>query len=133
MLIIRFKRFRKLQLYNIYKEENEMEVSTSAGIILKLMECVKEMHSKELLKITTKLKDEAEVDIYTYKIDYRGNVNSVDYWNDLSLLKSSGLIQFTGNNPKLNITEKGLKIIKQFELELPQHIVQALPEICGRK
>ncbi|MFZ3384923.1 MAG: hypothetical protein WA144_13450, partial [Candidatus Methanoperedens sp.] len=60
-------------------------------------------------------------------------VNSVEYWNDLSLLKSSGLIGFTGNNPKLNITDRGLNIIKRFELELPQQIIQALPEICKRK
>lgn len=111
-----------------------MEASTSAGVILKIIECMREIHSKQLLDLTKNLKKQADIQLYTYKIDYTGNLNSADYWNDLSLLASSGLIKFIGENPKLAITERGLDTIRELELELPPQIVEALPpEVCRRR
>ncbi len=109
-----------------------MDVSTSAGAILKIIQSRKKVHSKELLEFTRYLKERA-IQLYTYKIDYMGHPNSTDYWDDLSLLASSGLIGFKGENPTLFITERGLKTIDDLGLELPPQIDEALTEFRWRK
>ncbi len=109
-----------------------MEASTSAGVILVIIECMKQIHSKELLDFTRKLKKQADIQLYDFKIDYRGTINSVDYWNDLSLLTSSGLIELI-EDPKdirLAITERGSNKISELGLELPPQIVETLPQFC---
>ena len=106
-----------------------MDASTSAGVILKLIEDKEEVHSKELLELTRNLRKQADIQLYTYKIDYMGHLNSPDYWNDISLLTSSGLIGLKGENPTLVITKRGLKTIRELELKLPPQIVEALKEI----
>lgn len=111
-----------------------MEASTSAGVILKIIECENEIHSKELLELTRNLRKQADIRLYDYKIDYRGIINSADYWNDLSLLTSSGLIMLIEDTKdiKLAITERGSNKINELELELPSQIIEALP-VCRRK
>lgn len=109
-----------------------MEVNTSTGVILKLVEFLNEIHSKELLEITKKLKETFEIQLYAYKVDYTGKINSADYWNDISLLASSDLIKLTGDNPKLSITDRGLNTIQELELELPTQINEVLPQISQR-
>jgi len=106
-----------------------MEVSTSAGVILKIIEDRKRIHSKELLELTRNLRRKTDIQLYSYKIDYTGKINSADYWDDLSLLTSSGLIGLIGENPTIVITERGLNTIKELGLELPSQIAEVLTEI----